>query len=59
LGFFQLGSVDEVRTLVEQDPSIKAGLDAAQILVFVCPKGALAFPQATVGDGASRPAAIG
>ncbi|HEX2647857.1 MAG TPA: YciI family protein [Candidatus Dormibacteraeota bacterium] len=47
LGFFQLGSVDEVRRLVEQDPSVKAGLDKAEVLVFLCPKGALAFPQAT------------
>jgi len=49
LGFFQLGSIEEVRQLAERDPSVQAGLDSAEILVFICPKGALAFPQAAGG----------
>ena len=45
LGFFALGSVDEVKRLSDDDPSIRAGLESAEILVFMCPKGALSFPQ--------------
>jgi uncharacterized protein YciI len=46
IGFFALGSVDEVRVLVENDPSVIAGLDSAEVLVFMCPKGSLSFPNA-------------
>lgn len=45
IGFFALGSLDEVKRLSEEDPSVKAGLEAAEVVAFVCPKGALAFPQ--------------
>lgn len=47
IGFFSLGSVDEVRRLINDDPSVKAGLESAEVLVFMCPKGALSFPQAS------------
>ena len=46
LGFFALGSVDEVRRLAEKDPSVVAGLDAVDVLTFLCPKGSLGFPNA-------------
>lgn len=44
LGFFALGSIEEVRALAAKDPSVVAGLDAADVLTFMCPKGSLAFP---------------
>jgi uncharacterized protein YciI len=46
IGFFAVGSVDEVRALVEKDPSVIAGLDSAEVLSFMCPKGAITFPNA-------------
>ena len=44
LGFFALGSIEEVRALAAKDPSVAAGLDAAEVYTFMCPKGSLAFP---------------
>lgn len=46
IGFFALGSIDEVKRLIADDPSVKAGLDAADVVTFMCPRGALSFPQA-------------
>lgn len=43
IGFFALGSIDEVRALAEKDPSVVAGLDAAEVLTFLCPKGSFNF----------------
>ena len=43
LGFFRLGSVEAVRELVAKDPSVVAGLDAAEVLQFICPRGHLTF----------------
>lgn len=51
LGFFALGSVDDVKRLSDEDPSIRAGLESAEVVVFMCPKGALSFPHA----GANQP----
>lgn len=45
LGFFALGSLEEVRALAEKDPAVVAGLDAAEVVTFLCPKGSLAFPK--------------
>ena len=45
LGFFTLGSIEEVRALAAKDPSVTAGLDAAEVYTFMCPKGSLAFPK--------------
>ena len=45
LGFFALGSIDEVRALAENDPSVVAGLDAAEVLTFLSPKGSFNFPK--------------
>lgn len=45
IGFFGLGSIDEVRALAEKDPSVVAGLDAAEVLTFLCPKGSITFPK--------------
>jgi uncharacterized protein YciI len=43
LGFFSTESLDEVRRLAEADPAVQAGLDAADVVRFVCPKGAISF----------------
>lgn len=53
LGFFATGSVDEVRRLAGDDPSVRAGLDAVEVLMFVCPKGAIRF----ASEGAANMAA--
>jgi uncharacterized protein len=39
-------SPDEVRRLVEQDPSVRAGLEAVKTVTYTFPKGMLAFPLA-------------
>ena len=39
-------SPDEVRRLVEQDPSVKAGLESVKTVTYTFPKGMLAFPLA-------------
>ena len=46
LGFFRLGSFEAVRELMAKDPSVVAGLDAVEVLQFVCPKGHLIFQAA-------------
>jgi uncharacterized protein YciI len=43
LGFFRLGSVDTVRELIARDPSVIAGLDSAEVLQFISPKGHVRF----------------
>lgn len=45
LGFFRLGSVDAVRELIAGDPSVIAGLDSAEVLQFICPRGQVSFPR--------------
>lgn len=37
-------SPDEVRRVVEQDPSVKAGLESVKTVTYTFPKGMLAFP---------------
>jgi hypothetical protein len=39
-------SPEEVLRLVEQDPSVKAGLEAVKTVTYTFPKGMLAFPLA-------------
>jgi uncharacterized protein YciI len=45
VGFFQLGSIDEVRSLMEADPSVIKGIEAVEVVTLICPKGAFGFPQ--------------
>jgi uncharacterized protein YciI len=45
IGFFRLGSVEAVRELMDRDPAVAAGLESAEVLPFMCPKGSLAFPE--------------
>ena len=47
IGFFALGSVEEVRALMKDDPSVRAGLESAEVLLFMCPRGSLRFPNAS------------
>ncbi|MHB8618963.1 MAG: YciI family protein [Chloroflexota bacterium] len=39
LGFYHLGSIEEARRLMDEDPSIKAGLEAYDIMTFITRKG--------------------
>jgi len=39
-------SPEEVRRLVEQDPSVRAGLEGVKTVTYTFPKGMLAFPLA-------------
>jgi len=39
-------AADEVRRLVEQDPSVRAGLEGVKTVTYTFPKGTLAFPLA-------------
>jgi len=54
LGFFTPGTTEsEIRAQMDQDPAIKAGMDAYEILTFMCPRGALAFPRSSHYQSAS------
>jgi uncharacterized protein YciI len=44
LAFFS-SSREDTRAIVQGDPAVRAGIDDYEIVTFVCPKGALAFPQ--------------
>ena len=48
IGYFNLGSVDEVERLVSRDPSVAAGLESAEVMTFICPKGHFSFPHSEV-----------
>ncbi|HKF76673.1 MAG TPA: hypothetical protein VKF59_11070 [Candidatus Dormibacteraeota bacterium] len=48
LGFFRT-SREVTLQLAQADPSVRAGLDAAEVLTFMCPKGAISFPGAREG----------
>jgi uncharacterized protein YciI len=48
IGFFNLGSVDEVEHFVSRDPSVSAGLESAEVITFVCPKDHFSFPHAAI-----------
>jgi uncharacterized protein YciI len=42
--FYRTGSLERVRQLAEEDPAIRAGIDAYEVVNFACPKGAIHFP---------------
>ena len=44
LCLYRVESVDQARELAEQDPSVRAGRLALDVMSFYCPKGSLAFP---------------
>ncbi len=47
-GFFRTDP-QRTRDLLADDPALRAGLEAAEVVTFVCPQGALVFPQAVAG----------
>jgi hypothetical protein len=50
---FSTKSPDEVRRLVEQDPSVQAGLESVKTVMYTFPKGVLVFPRARVSGSGS------
>jgi uncharacterized protein YciI len=45
-GLARTGSVDDVRSVMEADPAVQAGLYRVDVLTFLCPAGSLEFPLA-------------
>ena len=41
---FSSKSPDELRALIAEDPSMKAGLEAFKLVTYRCPKDAISFP---------------
>jgi uncharacterized protein YciI len=44
LTFYCVGSVEEARRLAEQDPSVKAGRLAVDVMQWLCPTGTMIRP---------------
>ncbi|GIF94992.1 YciI family protein [Catellatospora citrea] len=44
LVFFRTGSLDEARRLAEQDPAVRAGRLAVEVMTWWCPPGTMAAP---------------
>ncbi|WP_432959192.1 YciI family protein [Micromonospora haikouensis] len=45
-GLARTGSVDDVRSVMEADPAVQAGLYAVDVMTFLCPAGSVEFPLA-------------
>ncbi|MCO1597796.1 YciI family protein [Micromonospora sp. RHAY321] len=45
-GLARTGSVEDVRSVLEADPAVQAGLYRLDVLTFLCPAGSLEFPLA-------------
>lgn len=45
-GLARTGSVDDVRSVMEADPAVQAGLYRVDVMTFLCPAGSLEFPLA-------------
>ncbi|MFV2101139.1 YciI family protein [Micromonospora sp. LOL_024] len=43
-GLSRTGSVDDVRSVMEADPAVRAGLYRVDVMTFLCPAGSLEFP---------------
>ncbi|WP_320067008.1 YciI family protein [Micromonospora sp. RTGN7] len=43
-GLAHTGSVDDVRSVMEADPAVQAGLYRVDVLTFLCPAGSVEFP---------------
>ncbi|WBB75396.1 hypothetical protein O7602_07740 [Micromonospora sp. WMMD1128] len=43
-GLSRTGSVDDVRSVMEADPAVQAGLYRVEVLTFLCAAGSLDFP---------------
>ena len=44
LSFYRTGSVEKTRQLAEQDPSVRAGRLAVDVMTWLCPPGTMARP---------------
>jgi uncharacterized protein YciI len=44
LAFYRVGSVEQARRLAEQDPSVRAGRLAVDVMEYWCPVGSMARP---------------
>lgn len=45
-GLARTGSVEDVRSVMEADPAVQAGLYRVDVMTFLCPAGSLEFPLA-------------
>ncbi|MEU6206676.1 YciI family protein [Micromonospora musae] len=45
-GLARTGSVEDVRSVMEADPAVQAGLYRVDVMSFLCPAGSLEFPLA-------------
>jgi hypothetical protein len=50
-GLARTGSVEELRTVMEADPAVQAGLYRVEVMPFLCPAGSLEFPLARAEGG--------
>jgi uncharacterized protein len=48
LTFYRTGSLEEARRLAEEDPAVRAGRLAVDIMVWYCPVGTMVRPGASV-----------
>ncbi|MEU8073800.1 YciI family protein [Catellatospora citrea] len=48
LVFFRTGSLEEARRLAEQDPAVRAGRLAVEVMTWWCPPGTMAAPGRTI-----------
>jgi uncharacterized protein len=48
LGFYRTGSLDQARQLAEDDPAVRAGRLAVEIMTWYCPPGTMSQPGRSV-----------
>jgi uncharacterized protein len=44
LGFYRTGSLEESRRVAEEDPAVRAGRLAVEIMTWYCPPGTMSLP---------------
>jgi uncharacterized protein len=50
LTFYRTGSLDEARRLAEEDPAVRAGRLAVEVMAWYCPAGTMVHPGTRVGE---------
>lgn len=50
LTFYRVGSLEEAQRLAEQDPSVRAGRLAVDVMRWYCPAGTMVRPGSAPGD---------
>jgi uncharacterized protein YciI len=53
-GLWRTGSLERARRLVFADPGIEAGIYSSEVMRFICPRGAIQFPDAITEPKVSR-----